>query len=363
MGVYHLPMLKKVLFGLAALLLLAIGALAWLLQQHPSLLPYKALEALDWRAPPPAAAPAPLPLPQPRVSFLGVATLLIDDGETAILTDGFFSRPGKLQTFVGKVEPDLDAITRGLRRAGIGQEASLGPAGGPRVGRLAAVIPVHSHYDHAMDAPEVARRTGALLVGSSSTANIGRGWGLSEAQIRVATLGQPMQFGRFTVTLLPGRHAPTGFTGGEVSEPLRPPVRASEYKEGQSYMVLVRHQGRSLRSLLISGSAGFVPGALKGVRAEVVLLGIGTLGARGPAYSDAYWREAVAGVGARRVVPIHWDDIWLPAGQPMQPMPAPLDRFDQSMAFLRERGAKEGVDVRLPPQWQPMALWDGLPAP
>ena len=26
---------------------------------------------------------------------------------------------------------------------------------------LAAVIPVHSHYDHAMDAPEVARRTGA----------------------------------------------------------------------------------------------------------------------------------------------------------------------------------------------------------
>lgn len=349
MGVYHLPMLKKVLFGLAALLLLAIGALVWLLQQHPSLLPYGALEALGWRAPPPAAAPAPLPLP--RVRFLGVATLLIDDGETAILTDGFFSRPGKLKTFLGKVEPDLDAITRGLERAGIGRAPT---------GRLAAVIPVHSHYDHAMDAPEVARRTGALLVGSSSSANIGRGWGLPEAQIRVATLGQPMQFGRFTVTLLPGRHAPTGFTGGEVSEPLKPPARASEYKEGQSYIVLVQHQGRSL---LISGSAGFVPGALKGVRAEVVLLGIGTLGARGPAYSDAYWREVVAGVGARRVVPIHWDDLWLPAGQPMQPMPPPLDQFDESMAFLRERGAREGVDVRLPLQWQPMALWDGLPAP
>jgi len=28
-----------------------------------------------------------------RVMFLGVSTLLFDDGDTAILTDGFFTRP------------------------------------------------------------------------------------------------------------------------------------------------------------------------------------------------------------------------------------------------------------------------------
>lgn len=332
---------KRLLLALLVLLILAAGGLAWLLQQHPSLAPWA---ALNWGGKPVVAPPPAL-----RVSFLGVATVLLDDGETAILTDGFFSRPDKLQAFLGKVEPDLDAITRGMQRAGI-------PG---KTGKLAAVIPVHSHYDHAMDAPEVAKRTGALLLGSESTANVGRGWGLPESQIRVARLGEPMQFGRFTVTLYPGRHAPTGFAGGEITAPLKPPVRASAYKEGQSYAVHVQHQGQTL---LIVGSAGFEPGALKDVRAQVVLLGIGALGPRSDAHRDALWREVVASVQAQRVIPIHWDDFWVPSGQPMRPMPPPLDRFDVSMEFLRARGAKEGVDIQLPLEWQPMDVGAGLVA-
>ncbi len=327
-------MLKKVFLALGAVLLLATGALTWVINQHPSLLPY---EALGWQKAVAATGP--------RVSFLGVATVLLDDGETALMTDGFFSRPGKLQVFVGKVEPDLAAIGKGLQRAG--------------VRKLAAVIPVHSHYDHAMDAPEVARRTGALLVGSESTANVGRGWGLPPAQIVVAKLNEPMQLGRFTVTLLASRHAPTGFTGGVIDKPLKPPVRAVEYKEGQSYAVLVQHEGKAL---LINGSAGFEPAALANVQADVVMLGIGSLGMRDAAYRDAYWQEVVVGVKARRVIPIHWDDFWIPSEGPMKPMPVPLDRFDESMAFLHERAKREGIEVRLPAQWEPMDPWQGLPA-
>jgi hypothetical protein len=44
-------------------------------------------------------------------------------------------------------------------------------------------------------------------------------------------------------------------------------------------------------------------------------------------------------------------------------MPVPLDRFDDSMAFLRDRGAAERVDIRLPAQWQAMDPWEGLPKP
>ena len=194
---------KTALWALALLVFLALGTLVWALQQHPSLQPYADLR---WKAPSSGGA-----TPSLKVTFLGLSTVLLDDGETALMTDGFFSRPGKLQTFLGRVEPDLQAITQGLQRAGI-------PGG---VGKLAAVIPVHSHYDHVMDAPEVARRTGALLLGSESTANVGRGAGLAESQIRVARLGEPQQFGRFTVTRYPSRHAPTGFAGGEITAPLR----------------------------------------------------------------------------------------------------------------------------------------------
>ena len=338
--------LWRMAIAVAVLLVLSITGLAWMLQQHPSLLPYS---MLTWKSGP---APAASPL---RVTFLGVATLLLDDGETAILTDGFFSRPDRMKSFLGKVEPDLDNITRGLARAGIAlKDQAPGPG---RSGKLAAVIPLHSHYDHAMDAPEVAKRTGALLLGSESTANVGRGWGLPDAQIRVAKLGQPMQYGRFNITLYPSLHAPTGFTGGEIAQPLVPPVRASEYKEGQSYAMLVQHDGRAL---LITGSAGFVPGALQGVKAEVVLLGIGTMGQRTDAYRQDYWREVVQTTGAKRVIPIHWDDFWLPADQPMQPLPPPLDKFDVSMQFLTMRGAAERVDIRLPLAWQAMDVFNGL---
>ncbi|MES2584559.1 MAG: MBL fold metallo-hydrolase [Pseudomonadota bacterium] len=331
---------------IACVVALSIGGLTWMLQQHPSLLPYSALE---WKK---DALPENAPL---RVSFLGVATLLLDDGETAILTDGFFSRPDRMQSFLGKVEPDLGNIERGLARAGI-RLKDQPPAPG-RSGKVAAVIPLHSHYDHAMDAPEVARRTGALLLGSESTANVGRGWGLPETHIRVAALGQPMKFGRFTITLYPALHAPTGFTGGVIEQPLKPPVRASAYKEGQSYAMLVQHSGRSV---LITGSAGFVPGALKGINAEVVLLGIGTLGQRSDAHRQDYWREVVQTSGAKRVIPIHWDDIWLAADQPMQPLPLPFDKFDVSMQFLTAQGAAQRVDIRMPLPWQAMDVFSGL---
>src|SRR5690349_9609955 len=88
------------------------------------------------------------------VTFLGVATLLIDDGETQVLTDAFFSRPGLVRVGLRTIAPDLQRIDACLTRAG--------------ATRVAAVAPVHSHFDHALDAAAVAERTGALLVGGSS---------------------------------------------------------------------------------------------------------------------------------------------------------------------------------------------------
>jgi L-ascorbate metabolism protein UlaG (beta-lactamase superfamily) len=164
------------------------------------------------------------------------------------------------------------------------------------------------------------------------------------------------------VRFIAGRHAPTGITGGEITAPLVPPARATDYKEGRSDILLVEH---GTQRVLIVGSAGFEPGALRGVQADVVLLGIGALGPRDDAYRDALWREVVTGVGAKRVIPIHWDDFWLPSRdpmQPMKPMPPPLDRFAVSMDFLRARAAAESIELRLPPQWQAMDVWSGLKA-
>jgi L-ascorbate metabolism protein UlaG (beta-lactamase superfamily) len=305
--------MKKLAAFLTALLL--AGAV------HAGLDDYK-----DRQLPAAAAEPGKKTM---TVTFIGVATLLFDDGETAIMTDGFFSRPSMWSML--SVKPDQERITRALQRAG--------------VTKLAAVIPVHSHYDHAMDSPTVAQQTGALLVGSKSTANIGRGYKLPEDRIRTVANGETLSFGRFKVTFIHSAHLPSSFATGEVEEPLEPPAGATKYKVGDCYTLLVEHGGKTV---LVQGSAGFIPGALKGRKADVAYLGVGGLGTRDASYQQSYWDEIVAATGARRVVPIHWDDFFKSLDEPL----APAGDFDASMRFLIERGKKDGVEVLLPVEWR-----------
>jgi L-ascorbate metabolism protein UlaG (beta-lactamase superfamily) len=241
------------------------------------------------------------------VRYTGTSTLLFSDGETDWMIDGWFTRPGPLALAMGTIEPDLDAIESGLARN--------------EVDRLAVVIPVHSHYDHAMDSPEVARRTGAILLGSESTANIGRGWGLDESQIRVAVDRAPLRFGNFEITLIETQHFQfpdpavyeRALARPEIEEPLVPPVRAFDYRLGKAYAVHVSHPRGSW---LIQGSAGYVEEGLEGYSAEVLFLGTGGLGTQTADYREAYWRETVERTGATRLIPIHWDSLTGPIEGP-----------------------------------------------
>jgi len=203
----------------------------------------------------------------------------------------------------------------------------------------------------------VAQQTGAVLVGSESSANIARGWGLPEDRIKVVENGETLGFGRFRVTLIVSVHSPHAFFPGEITAPLSPPATAGAYRMGHCYSVLIEHDGRSI---LVQGSAGFIPGALKGRRAEVVYLGVGTLGKLSEEYRDGYWHEVVETVGARRVIVVHWDDFCKPLDEPLVPLPALVDDFDTTMRFLQRRGAQAGVDVRVPAVWMPANPFAGL---
>lgn len=324
--------------GLAALALLSLAALGLAVQsqRRPGLAPYQDLTL-------PAAAPG---AGQLRLRFAGVSTLLFDDGETAFLTDGFFSRPGLPAMLATRIAPDAARIEAGMKALGIG--------------RLAAVIPLHSHYDHAMDAPEVARRSGALLVGSASTLQIGRGAGLAAAQMQEVKPGDTLRLGRFTLSFFASRHSPTAWSDGsgheEIAAPLVPPAHASAWREGTVFALRVEHEGRDgRRSVWVQSSAGFIPGAFRDQRADTLLLGIGTLGRKDAAYREAYWRELAQALDARRVIPIHWDDFWQPleAQRPLEAMPYLFDDVGLSLAELRERARAEGRELRLPPLFQP----------
>ena len=243
----------------------------------------------------PYAKPAPKGAPL-TVTWLGIATLLIDDGKTQIMTDGFVSRPSAVDLLLRRpISTDINAVNEVIDTYNID--------------RLAAIMPVHSHYDHAMDTADFARLTGADVLGSGSTANIARSSSLDESRIVTAELGKTYTYGLFRITFYESRHAPlvtNSVIEGVVAAPFDLPAPYTAWKEGGSYAVHIAHpQG----SMLIVGSAGFVPGVLDDVEADVVFLGTGGLMSLDTGYLSDYVDETVRAVGADTVVIIHHDDL------------------------------------------------------
>ncbi|MGY1993198.1 MBL fold metallo-hydrolase [Mycolicibacterium fortuitum] len=286
--------------------------------------------------------PSATPQSPLRVTWAGVSTLLVDDGTSAVLTDGFFSRPALPTVVLRRLAPSLPRIEGCLARLG--------------VDRLEAVLPVHSHFDHAMDSAVVAERTGARLVGGTSTAQVGIGGGLDPERTVTVPPGEAVSLGAYDVTLFESEHCPPDRFPGIITEPVVPPVKVAAYKCGEAWSTLVHHRP-SDRRLLIVGSAGAVPGALAGQRAEVVYLGIGQLGLQSEQYFESYWAETVRTVEARRVVLIHWDDFFRPLHKPLRALPFAGDDLDVSMRLLSRLAERDGVDLHLPTVWQPADPW------
>lgn len=276
------------------------------------------------------------------VTWLGVSTLLIDDGTTALMTDGFFSRPSYVEVGLRRLRPSASRISECLARAG--------------VSRLAAVLPVHTHFDHALDSAVVAARTGACVVGGESAANIARGQGLATDRIVVAEPGMELTFGSFTVTLIESHHCPPDRFPGVISAPVVPPVRASAFRCGEAWSTLIEHRPTG-RRLLVQGSAGFRLRALADQRAEVVYLGVGQLGVQDSDYIEQYWEQTVRAVGARRVVLIHWDDFFRPLTEPLRALPYAGDYLDVTMRVLTALAGADDVAIHLPRLWQRCDPW------
>jgi L-ascorbate metabolism protein UlaG (beta-lactamase superfamily) len=276
------------------------------------------------------------------VTWAGVTTLLVDDGDSAVLTDGFFSRPGLLAVGTRRLTPSLPRIDGSLARLG--------------VERLDAILPVHTHFDHVMDSAVVARRTGAPVVGGESAVQVGRGGGLPDDRLLVAAPGATVTLGAFDVTLVEGHHCPPDRFPGAITSPVVPPVRASAYRCGEAWSTIISHRA-SGRALLVVGSAGFVRGALVGHRADVVYLGVGQLGLQPEQYIVDYWNETVRTVGARRVVLVHWDDFFRPLHAPLRALPYAGDDLDVSMRVLSQLAREDAVPLHLPTLWTRSDPW------
>lgn len=265
-----------------------------------------------------------------EVTFFGTTTLLFDDGKDQILFDGHFTRPSLMKYLLGNLETDTAMAESLMQRFDFT--------------RMRAVFVSHSHHDHVMDVPYIANQTGAEVYGTSSTANVARGGNVPEERIHLFDPKEPVQIGAFTVSVIPSVHsAPTIFNndlGQTIDEPVIQPARKGSYKEGGSFDFLIRH---GEETILIRPSFNYLEGQLDNVRADLLFLGIGTMGKASEEKIRTFYRETIDKVQPKTVVPIHWDNFFSPLDKPIKGMPRVADNTPRAMDHVARYCSEKGI--------------------
>ncbi len=239
-----------------------------------------------------------------RITWLGTAGFVVRTaGGTTLLVDPFVTRQGLGHLVSSRIVPDDAEIARTI------------PAS------VDAVLCGHSHYDHVADAPRIARLRGAKLVGSLSTCSWGRAEGLAEnSLVRVPPSGAILHVGDAEIRFVPSRHGKVAFgplripqLPGEVAEPPALPARASAYRMGGAFGVLIRTPDLTIYH---NGSADLIDAELDGERADVLLACLA--GRRG---TQNYVARLLSALQPRLVVPAHQDAFFAPLSRGVHLLP------------------------------------------
>lgn len=275
----------------------------------------------------PGRPATPTEHPPIALTYLGVAGWQLDAGPTTLLVDPYYSRPDLDAPLV----PDSAAI------------AARAPA------RADAILIGHSHVDHVLDAPSVALATGAQLIGSLSTARLGRASGLPESQVLAVRGRERLARDGWTVQVIPSLHSKIDDSlGGELPDDPTLPMLWTGYPEGGTFAYLVEVAGRRV---LFLGTANFIEPELTGLRPDVAVIATG-LRER----VDDYTCRLLNALGRPPLVYTNHFDDW--RGPPVD---APLDDDLRAFADEVERCAP-GTRVVVPRHFERMDL-PPAPAP
>jgi L-ascorbate metabolism protein UlaG (beta-lactamase superfamily) len=242
----------------------------------------------------------PLELPAGlEVEWLGVSGYRLSFEGRTLFVDPYLSRV-----------PFRDLV---LRRVALPEPAALDrfvQAPGETVGVLVG----HTHFDHAVDAPEIARRTGCKAYGSASLVNLMALHGLAGQAVEVEPY-RTYELGPFEVGFTPSVHSKLllGLAvpyDGELSCEHLDSLCPSAYRCGQVWGITIAVAGLRFYH---QGSANLIDGAIREREVDVFLAGVA-----GRSFTADYWKRILPALQPRTVVPTHYDNFFRPLGQEME---------------------------------------------
>jgi L-ascorbate metabolism protein UlaG (beta-lactamase superfamily) len=172
---------------------------------------------------------------------------------------------------------------------------------------VVGVLVGHTHWDHAVDAPEIARRYRCSAYGSGSMAALMRLHGLGELAVEVEPY-RTYELGPFEVTFVPSAHSKLvlGLAvpfAGELTCDHLDGLAPGAYRCGQVWGIHIAVAGITLYH---QGSADLIDDAVRHRGVDVFLAGIA-----GRDFTDRYWERILPRLDPATVVPTHYDNFFV----------------------------------------------------
>lgn len=251
----------------------------------------QALSELEAR---PVALPAGL-----EVEWLGVSGYRLSYEGKTIFVDPYLSRvPFRDLALRRPARPDPAALDRFVQAPG----------------ETAGVLVGHTHFDHAVDAPALARRHGCKAYGSRSLVNLMGLHGLAEQAVEVEPY-RTYELGPFEVSFTPSAHSKLllGLAvpyDGELSCEHLDALFPGAYRCGQVWGITIAVAGIRFYH---QGSANLIDEAVREREVDYFLAGVA-----GRSFTDDYWRRILTRLQPRAVIPTHYDNFFRPLGDRLE---------------------------------------------
>jgi len=234
---------------------------------------------------------APLGTSGIEITWLGTAGFAIEYAGHVLLIDPYLTRPSLAHCLFTTLQADAELVRRLTPRAD-------------------AIVLSHTHFDHALDTPEIARQTGARVFGSQSAIHLCRSQGVPEAQLECVELApnsapREAEVGPFRLRFWPSAHSAFLFGRvpfpGDIADCGDVPLRTSAYRCGAVFGAEIEVAGRRLFHV---GSAELVE---QGWRVKNVDLALACVA--GWTTTERYPERLAAALSPGAVLLHHWDNF------------------------------------------------------